>query len=136
MFRGIVFDPEINTCLITKFDQNLTFGERNLSAFNNATEAYHQLVRDLIKAQVSSTLLVLKNTLAKRIFVDGGFSKNSIFMHLLAASFPDMEVFAASMAQASAVGAALVLHQTWNTKPIPNDIIELKYYSPTQKNSL
>jgi glycerol kinase len=68
--------------------------------------------------------------------VDGGFSKNSVFMHLLATAFPDMEVFAASMAQASAVGAALAIHKDWNTKPIPQDIIQLKYYSAGQSVSL
>jgi len=132
IFRTLNFDPRINTLLKSKHEQNLNFAERDLSAFKNATEAYHQLIRDLIRLQVSSTLLVLKGTPVKRIFVDGGFSKNSVFMHLLAASFSDMEVFAASMAQASAVGAALVLHQKWNTRNIPNDIIELKYYSASQ----
>jgi len=48
---------------------------------------------------------VLKGSNVKQLFVDGGFSKNNIFMHLLAAAFPEMEVFAASTAQASAVGA-------------------------------
>jgi hypothetical protein len=57
-------------------------------------------------------------------------------MHLLAISFPDMEVFAASMAQASAVGAALIIHKEWNTKPIPKDIIQLKYYSASQDISI
>ncbi|MNY69878.1 hypothetical protein D3C86_2078860 [compost metagenome] len=50
-------------------------------------------------------------------------------MNLLAAAFPDLEVFAAYMAQATAVGAALAIHKSWNTKPHPNDIIELKYYA-------
>jgi len=43
--------------------------------------------------------------------------------------FPEMEVFAASMAQATAIGTALAIHKCWNTKPMPNDIIELKYYA-------
>jgi sugar (pentulose or hexulose) kinase len=128
-FRNLDFDPQINCYIKSKFPQNQNFAERNLSDFKNAPEAYHQLIRDLVRLQISSTLLVLKDSHAKRIFVDGGFSKNNVFMHLLAASFPDMEVFAASMAQASAVGAALTIHKDWNTKSIPNDIIQLKYYS-------
>jgi hypothetical protein len=43
-----------------------------------------------------------------------------------------MEVFAASMAQATALGAALVIHSEWNSKPIPTDLIELRYYSSGQ----
>lgn len=49
-------------------------------------------------------------------------------MNLLAEAFPEMEVYAASMAQASALGAALAIHKNWNPKPIPNDLIDLKFY--------
>jgi sugar (pentulose or hexulose) kinase len=75
---------------------------------------------------------VLTGTDVKRIFVDGGFSKNAIYMNLLAAAFPDIEVYAASMAQATALGTALAVHHSWNKRPIPNDLIELKYYALTQ----
>jgi sugar (pentulose or hexulose) kinase len=128
-YRNIVFDPTINNNLASKFLQDVHFIDRDLSVFKNATEAYHQLIRDLVRLQVTSTMLVLKNSPVKRIFVDGGFSKNSVFMHLLATSFPGIEVFAASMAQASAIGAALVIHKAWNANPIPKDIIQLNYYS-------
>jgi sugar (pentulose or hexulose) kinase len=128
-YRNIVFNAEINEHLRSKFHQNIHFAARDLSEFENATEAYHQLIRDQVRLQVDSTMLVLKNSPVKRIFVDGGFSKNSVFMHLLAASFPGIEVYAASMAQASAIGAALVIHKAWNAKPIPKDIIQLNYYS-------
>ena len=108
------------------------FGERDLSTFASYEEAYHQLIFDLITLQVAATGLVLNDGQVKRIFVDGGFSKNPIFMHLLAAAFPDIEVFAASVAQATAMGAALAIHKHWNTKSLPGDIIDLKYYSAIQ----
>lgn len=92
-------------------------------------KAYYQLVHNLIDQQKISTGYVLKGAPVKRIFVDGGFGKNSVFMHLLAAAFPDIEVYAASMAQATAMGTALAIHHKWNTRPIPNDLISLKYYS-------
>jgi hypothetical protein len=50
-------------------------------------------------------------------------------MNLLTAEFSNIEVFAASMAQATAIGAALAIHHSWNQKPFPDDIIELKYFS-------
>jgi hypothetical protein len=52
---------------------------------------------------------------------------------LLAAAFPHLEVFAASVAQATAIGAALAIHKHWNSKNIPGDMIELKYYALAQK---
>ncbi|MFD2873121.1 FGGY-family carbohydrate kinase [Mucilaginibacter ximonensis] len=93
--------------------------------------AYYELMHQLVDKQKISTSYVLKGAPVKRIFVDGGFSKNSVFMHLLAAAFPDIEVYAASMAQATAMGTALAIHRNWNNKPVPNDLITLKYYSGT-----
>ena len=108
------------------------FSKRNLSDYATDLIAYHQLMLDLADQQFHATQRVLKGTKVKRIFVDGGFSKNAIFMNLLSAAFPELEVFAASMAQATAVGAALAIHKSWNTKPLPNDIIQLKFYSAAQ----
>jgi hypothetical protein len=53
-------------------------------------------------------------------------------MNLLANVFPEMEIYAASMAQATAVGTAMAIHSSWNTNPFPNNIIELKYYAAIQ----
>ncbi|MVN22692.1 FGGY-family carbohydrate kinase [Mucilaginibacter arboris] len=109
------------------------FAQRDLSNYATDAEAYHRLILDLIDLQKESTQLVLEGTDVKRIFVDGGFSKNVIFMRLLAEAFPDIEVFAASMAQATAIGTALAIHSAWNTKALPSDIIELKFYSVTHQ---
>ncbi len=105
-----------------------TFTKRNLNDFDNYEIAYHQLMLDIIAQQILSTQLVIHNSPVKKVFVDGGFSKNSIFMNLLAESFPEMEVYAASMAQASALGAALAIHNNWNPNPIQNDLIDLKFF--------
>jgi sugar (pentulose or hexulose) kinase len=92
--------------------------------------AYFELMHNLVAKQKEATDLVLNNSPVKRIFVDGGFSKNAVFMNLLAQAYPDIEVYAASMAQATALGTALSIHYGWNTKPsIPGDLINLKYYS-------
>jgi len=118
------FDKSTKTLL-----KESIFQQRDLAAFSSDEEAYHQLILDIVTLQYASTQLVLKGTTVKRIFVDGGFSKNAVYMNLLASFFLGMEVFAASMAQATAVGTALSIHNTWNKKPLPNDIIELQYFS-------
>jgi hypothetical protein len=109
--------------------QQSAFTTRDLTGFENISYAYHQLMMDLIKQQVISTNLVLKNCTVKKIFLDGGFSRNPIYMHLLASAYPEMEVYAASIAQASAFGAALAVHPYWNKSNIPADLIELKNYT-------
>ncbi len=139
-YRDIRFDAAIVALLQKKpapekYQLNLkesAFVQRDLAAFKTDTEAYHQLILDIVSQQHFSTKFVLQGTAVKRIFVDGGFGKNAIYMNLMALLFPEIEVFAASMAQATAVGTALSIHTAWNKKALPNDIIELKYYSPTQ----
>lgn len=116
--------------------QQCAFDTRDLSEFETDEEAYHQLMLDIMEGQVASTRLVLKDSGTKRIFVDGGFSKNSIYMNLLAAAFPDMEVYAASLAQATAIGAALSIHEAWNKKPLPTDLIQLQYYGSLARISI
>ncbi len=102
------------------------FNNRDLSKYESFDVAYHQLLIDVVRQQVKSTALVLKNTNVKELYVDGGFSTNSIYMNLLAAGFPQYDVYAASVAQASALGAALAIHNSWNRHPIPKEIIELR----------
>jgi hypothetical protein len=105
------------------------FGARDLNSFANYEAAYHQFMADLMTQQVASLNLVLHNSPVKKIFVDGGFSKNPLYMNLLANAFPKHEVYAASMAQASAMGAALAVHSAWNKTNPSSDLIELKAYS-------
>lgn len=90
--------------------------------------AYHQLIVKLVDKQIVSSKLVLNDDSVKKLFVDGGFGKNEIYMNLLAKAFPEMEVYAASVAQATALGAALAIHKDWNNKEIPQNLIDLKRF--------
>ncbi|MDB5232436.1 MAG: carbohydrate kinase [Chitinophagaceae bacterium] len=135
-YRTIEFNPEVSAQLqraerpadTKQLIHGSIFSKRNPADFPDDIHAYHQLMADIMMAQQFSTQLVLDGTEIKRIFVDGGFSKNSIYMNLLAASFPKMEVFAAFVAQATALGAALAIHKAWNRHSFPNDLMKLQYY--------
>jgi L-fuculokinase len=123
--------PE-NTKPVKEFTSVSAFSNRDLNLFKTAEEAYHQLIYDLVKQQIYSLNLIL-NAGVKRIFVDGGFGKNAIYMHLLAISLPQIEVYASSVSQATAIGTALAINNAWNNNPVPTDIIELKYFSAIQR---
>jgi sugar (pentulose or hexulose) kinase len=125
--RGVNFNSASSTHQKQILKQ-FPFENRNLNDFKNYEIAYHQLLLDIVAQQIISTNLVIHNSPVKKVFVDGGFSKNPIFMNLLAEAYPEMEIYAASMAQASALGAALAIHKSWNPKPIQNDLIDLKFY--------
>ena len=130
-FKLIAFDNSIatNAPESTPNIHKTAFEIRNLIAFDTAEKAYHQLISDLVAQQVFSTDLVLRNSDVTTIFVDGGFSKNEIYMHLLAKAFPNHTIFAAEVSQASAIGAALIMHEKWNTKSIPNNLISIKKFN-------
>ena len=132
-YHHIAFDQEIATGLKKSSRpasiKKCEFEDRPVSAFASGEEAYHQLVCDLIAQQVESTSLVVNAGNLKTIFVDGGFSKNEVYMNLLARSFPQIEVYAATLPQASALGTALVIHNSWNSQPVVTHLIELRSYS-------
>jgi hypothetical protein len=109
--------------------QQSLFKDRDLKKFQTYEQAYHQLMSDIMQQQVYSLKLVLQSSQVKKIFVDGGFSKNDVYMNLLAGSFPKMEVYAARVSHASSLGAALIMHEHWNKNPVPDNLVELKKYS-------
>ena len=113
-YKEVSYDAELRFTLEKK--QNLSepvhltteqgYRQRDLALYKNYEEAYHQLMLDIMHRQVKALHLILDNQNIKRIFVDGGFGQNSIYMHLLAESFKQMEVFAASVSQATSMGTA------------------------------
>jgi sugar (pentulose or hexulose) kinase len=126
-YQQVAFDPAI-FALLHPADIS-RFADRSLNDFASYEIAYHRLMMDIMEQQKHSTELVTTGTPVKRIFVDGGFGRNPVYMHLLAAAFPQMEVYAASVAQATAIGAALAIHQRWNSQPLPGDLVEMRLYT-------
>ncbi len=133
-FKGIGVDYDIvvrrkSTAKMTSQDSTgpivyeSRFASRDISSFSSPTEAYHQLMIDIVDDQVLSTQLVLDpDDAAKNVFVDGGFSHNQLFMALLAEAFPNKKIYTATVHQAPALGAALAIHGHWNRHPIPSCI--------------
>lgn len=121
------FDADPKTVL-----SKLKFAARDLSSFKSDVDAYHQLVFDLVVQQYFSTQLIIRGSEVKKVFVDGGFGKNEVYMNLLTTFFKGMEVYASSVPQATAIGAALAIHPAWNAEDIPAHIVELKAFKPTE----
>lgn len=127
---------ELNDATPERMLQEVRFASRDLTTYSSDVEAYYQLMFDLVVQQYISTRLVLNGTKVERIFVDGGFSNNAIYMNLLASFFRQMNVFASSIPQATAIGAALAIHPTWNSASFPEQIIQLRHYPPVSDQRL
>ena len=79
--------------------------------FPNFEIGYYQLMReltDLLKVEID----VICETLPKRIYVDGGFSDNKIFLALLKKQFTNQKIIAEPASFACALGAAQLITQT------------------------
>ncbi len=100
------------------------FASRDLHDFPDLASAYDQFMVDLVGQQLHSLNLLLKDVPVKQLLVDGGFSKNEWYMCLLAHALPEVEVYAAEVAQASALGAALMVYEG----ETPKDLIQLKRF--------
>lgn len=99
-FSQMKFNPE----LMKKADPS----PGRSTAYATAAEAYHALQLQLVNKQIHALNLVLTPDV-RQLFVDGGFSQNDVFMNILAARLPGLDVYGASVPHASAGGAALVV---------------------------
>ncbi|MEP6737253.1 MAG: FGGY family carbohydrate kinase, partial [Chryseolinea sp.] len=78
----------------------------NLSVFENLGQAYHQLMRYLIRWQMMSIDLVDPNKRVKNIIVVGGFTKNKLFLEILKRECKGRRIMISDHPRASALGAA------------------------------
>jgi L-fuculokinase len=101
----------------------------DLSLFSSYEEAYHQLNIDLVTMQAMAIETAIGSSPVRKICISGGFCDNPIFIKLLASRFPDMGVYTASITNASALGAALIMHNAWNTEET-GQLFELSLFTP------
>lgn len=82
----------------------------DLFSFDNFIEGYHQLMVELSDLAIDSIKLVIpENDDTQSIYITGGFSKNLLFLKMIASSFPDKRVFTSEVSNATALGAASVI---------------------------
>lgn len=112
--------------------------EWNPSLFQSYEEAYHQLLLDLVSIQSDSINLTSGNEDISNIFVTGGFSKNYLFMKLLASKFPEKKVFTVNLSDSTALGTAMVVNQNdVNAKSMDDlNLLEMIQFHPLEGISL
>jgi len=86
--------------------------------FISFEESYHQLMNELCDFTIDAINLVLaENDDTENIYITGGFSKNQLFHYLITKAYPSKQVYTSEIANATALGAALVIS---DSKPSPN----------------
>ena len=84
--------------------------KNNYYAFTNFETAYHQLMYELMNVQIASSQLALSNTEIKKVYIDGGFTDNEIFVKLVSYYLSDYKIRTTKTPLGSALGAALIVN--------------------------
>ncbi len=143
--KRIKFDPVIMNNLLIKPSEKQVFLPQtmkgtgplpgdfsnhhiDLNVFESFNEAYHQLILDLTYIQKQSLDLVLEEE-TNDIIVSGGFTSNEVFLNTLAGFYPQNKIYSTKLSRASSLGAAMVLHEQWNKKPLRKDLLAFKEYN-------
>ncbi|MDX2304305.1 MAG: FGGY family carbohydrate kinase [Microscillaceae bacterium] len=93
----------------SRFGFSESIPEVSLSEFKNYEAAFHQLLYELTLLQIESLKLVAKNSLIRKLYLDGGFTKNQVFVQMLKQLLPDFIIDTPDFPQGSALGAAQLI---------------------------
>ena len=101
--------------------------DANLSHFLTYADAYHQMMFDLVDLCMDSYRAVLSspdNT--EIVYITGGFARNDTFVRILAGRMPDKRVFASTVDNATALGAAMNIYESSFGTQLPPSYLGLR----------
>lgn len=97
--------------------------ETHFSAMSTFEEAFHQLMWELMQLQVTKAKLAMGNSLVEKIFIDGGFADNKVYVAMLAQHFTEVKIRTTASPLGSALGAAMVV----NDKTVGKKFLKRNY---------
>ncbi|WP_142785484.1 FGGY-family carbohydrate kinase [Changchengzhania lutea] len=81
--------------------------EKTQMSYQKYEHAYHQLMTELVLLQIKCIKKALGKNNIERIYIDGGFSNNDIYIKLLSHYFRDKKLSTTDASLGSALGAAI-----------------------------
>ena len=137
--KTVKFDLEIFNSIENNFES--CFQWKYLSDTNAPKEtaithttfetAYHQLMIELTRLQVKNIEAAKgENVKINRLFLDGGFSDNNVFINLLSHYLRDMKLRSTSSSLGSALGAAIVISDSKLNSKFLKENYSLKKHIP------
>lgn len=138
--RDVKFDKELYLKLIEKPSIYFKFEgislkrkqlhKTDLEPFKTFEEAYHQLMIELMELQIRTIQKAIGNSVIKKIYIDGGFTDNDVFMKLMAHHFSDFKVLSTQCPLGSALGAAMVISNKKVTSKFLKENYRMKKLMP------
>ncbi|MEO8112354.1 MAG: FGGY family carbohydrate kinase [Ginsengibacter sp.] len=89
--------------------QNSQPSKTDYTKFSSYKEAYHQFMIELLELQAQSSKRAIKETPIKKIYIDGGFADNDLFIKLLTHHFPQYPIYTTQSSLGSSLGAAMIM---------------------------
>jgi len=87
------------------FDEDMP--DKTKMLYHKYEHAYHQLMTELVLLQIKCIKKAIGTDPIKRIYIDGGFSNNDIYIKLLSHNFRDKKLSTTDASLGSALGAAI-----------------------------
>ncbi len=85
--------------------------ETDWKGFADFEDAYYSFIHELTELQVASLSLVLNgSTPVKKLYIDGGFNANPIFVEMLRDKLPGIAIETTDFALGTALGAGMVVN--------------------------
>ncbi|OAV45054.1 FGGY-family carbohydrate kinase [Lewinella sp. 4G2] len=116
--KSVTFNRKINDELAAKPKPRFHFkhldntgqpGKTKLPKSWTYERAYHQLMRELVDFQCRSLDAALGETKVRKLFIDGGFSDNAVYVKLIAHRYRHLKVRTTDSSLGSALGAAIAI---------------------------
>lgn len=113
----VKYDPEIAAAIHSLpslledyYHAKPDFKAASLDEFENYEIAYHKLISDIIRIQLQAIFLAGENLASiKKLYIEGDFAHNSIFMKMLTDALPQLKIKASDLEEGPALGAALAV---------------------------
>ncbi len=104
-----------------KMPENYVDSEPDLSLFNSFDSAYHKFMFDLVEVMMESLKLIIpEHDETDKVYITGGFTRNEIFVKLIARKLPEKEVYLAEIEDTTALGAAMAIYSNiFGSRKIP-----------------
>ncbi|MGB5983201.1 MAG: FGGY family carbohydrate kinase [Nonlabens sp.] len=115
--KQIKFDKELYSKIKKNFEHKFkwkSFETENMPddtslIYKTFKEAYHHLMIEMVLLQVENIKRISKNQKISRLYVDGGFTDNEIYVKLLSHYLRDMKLRTTKASLGSALGAAIAI---------------------------
>ncbi|MDT0648007.1 FGGY family carbohydrate kinase [Zunongwangia sp. F260] len=138
--RTVKFDQELYLKLVQKPSIYFKFEgislkrkqlhKTDLEPFKTFEEAYHQLMIELMELQIQTITKAIGNSDINRIYIDGGFTDNDVFMKLMSHHFSKFKILSTQSPLGSALGAAMVISNKKVTSKFLKENYRMKKLMP------